>query len=125
MKLKMTTKLAYFLLVVSIFFEQVGTGLLGATDAFKNLVPTLCMIGAYIISYWFFAQVLKYINLSICYATWTALGTVSAALIGFFAFDQVISVTGWIAIIIMGIGIFILNLFGDVKENAESEGEQK
>ena len=35
------------------------------------------------------------------------------------------SVTGWIAIVIMGIGIFILNLFGDVKEDAESEGEQK
>ena len=122
--------MAYFLLAVSIVFEQMGTGFLEAADQFTKLLPSICLVGCYIVSYWFFAQVLQHINLSICYATWTALGTVSAALIGFFAFGQVISLTGWIAIVIMGIGIFILNLFGDVKEEPaketeESAGEEK
>ena len=51
------------------------------------------------------------------YSTWTAAGTVSAALIGLFAFGQHISPLGWLGIIIMCVGIFILNLFGTPKED--------
>lgn len=121
--MKLTVKTAYILLVVSIVFEQIGTGFLEACDAFAKLVPTLCLIGAYIVSYWFFAKVLKLINLSISYATWTAAGTISAALIGLIVFGQVLSPAGWVAIVIMSVGIFILNLYGTPK--TEGEGEEK
>lgn len=125
--MKLTTKTAYLVLTASIIFEQIGTGFLEACEAFTKLTPTLCLIGAYVISYWLFAQALQHINLSVSYATWTALGTISAALIGLIAFQQYISVTGWIAIVIMGVGIFILNLFGTPKEDAaaEEEAEEK
>ena len=71
-------------MIFSIVFEQIGTGFLEACQAFTKLTPTLCLIGAYIVSYWLFARALGCINLSIFYATWTAAGTVSAALIGIF-----------------------------------------
>lgn len=123
MKLNLTTKTAYIVLVISIIFEQIGTALLEASHRFTLLQPTLLLIVAYIISYWLFAQLLQKINLSISYATWTAGGTISAALIGFFAYHQVISVPGWIGIFIMCVGIFILNLYGD--PHGESGGNQK
>ena len=117
MILKLNKKQAYGILVVSIIFEQIGTGFLEACDAFTKLAPTIGLIIAYILSYWFFAQLLQHINLSVSYSTWTAAGTVSAALIGLFAFGQHISPLGWLGIIIMCVGIFILNLFGTPKED--------
>lgn len=134
MILKLNKKQAYVILVISIIFEQIGTGFLEASAAFTKLVPVLCLIAAYVVSYWFFAQLLQHINLSVSYATWTAAGTVSAALIGLIAFNQHISPLGWLGIVIMCVGIFILNLYGTPKEEqdqdrvvplAESEGEKQ
>ena len=101
MILKLNKKQAYVILVISIIFEQIGTGFLEACDAFTKLAPTIGLIIAYILSYWFFAQLLQHINLSVSYSTWTAAGTVSAALIGLFAFGQHISLVGWLGIVIM------------------------
>lgn len=117
----MSLKTAYILLAVSIVFEQIGTGLLEATEAFTLIEPTILLIIAYIISYILFSRLLEKINLSIAYATWTALGTISAALIGLVVYKQVISTTGWIAIFIMCAGIVILNLFGTPKEDSDND----
>ena len=117
MILKLNKKQAYVILVISIIFEQIGTGFLEACDAFTKLAPTIGLIISYVISYWFFAQLLQHINLSVSYSTWTAAGTVSAALIGLFAFGQHISPLGWLGIVIMCIGIFVLNLNGTPKED--------
>lgn len=116
----MSTKTAYILLAISIIFEQIGTGLLQATEAFTLIKPTILLIIAYFISYILFSKLLEKINLSIAYATWTALGTISAALIGLVVYKQVISTTGWIAIFIMCAGIVILNLFGTPKDDGDS-----
>ena len=121
MILKLNKKQAYGILVISIIFEQIGTGFLEACDAFTKLVPTICLILAYVASYWFFAQLLQHINLSVSYATWTAAGTASAALIGLFAFGQHISPLGWLGIVIMCVGIFILNLYGTPKEDRDKD----
>ena len=80
----------------------------------------MCLIAAYIVSYWLFAKALA----KIFYATWTAAGTVSAALIGIFLFGQQISAIGWLAIAGMIVGIFVLNLFGTPKEPMEKEREE-
>lgn len=126
--MKTTVKAAYIMMIFSIIFEQVGTGFLEACEAFTKLTPTICLILAYIVSYWLFAKSLEKINLSVFYATWTAAGTVSAALIGMLIFHQYISLVGWLAIAGMIIGIFILNLYGTPKETGaaeESAGEEK
>lgn len=121
MILNLNKKQAYGILVVSIVFEQIGTGFLEACDAFTKLTPTICLVVAYIISYWFFAQLLQHINLSVSYATWTAGGTVSAALIGLFVFNQHISPMGWLGIAILCVGIFVLNLYGTPKEDRDKD----
>ena len=117
MILKLNKKQAYGILALSIIFEQIGTSCLEACEAYTKVGPTIGVILAYVASYWLFAQLLQHINLSVSYATWTAAGTVSAALIGMFVFGQYISPLGWLGIIIMSIGIFILNLYGTPKED--------
>ena len=112
------------MMIFSIVFEQIGTGFLEACQGFTKVGPTVCLIAAYIVSYWLFAKALAKIQLSIFYATWTAAGTVSAALIGIFLFGQQISAIGWLAIAGMIVGIFVLNLFGTPKEPMEKEREE-
>ena len=121
---KITAKIAYIMMIFSIVFEQIGTGFLEACQGFTKVGPTVCLIAAYIVSYWLFAKALAKIQLSIFYATWTAAGTVSAALIGIFLFGQQISAIGWLAIAGMIVGIFVLNLFGTPKEPMEKEREE-
>ena len=120
--MKLNKRTAYIALTFSIIFEQVGTGLLGAADGFTQLKPTILLILAYIVSYYLFSKALELINLSVSYATWTAAGTVCAAVVGYLAYHDVISVIGWVASIIMGTGIVILNVFGSVPEDTETEG---
>ena len=67
-------------------------------------------------AFWTFSKTLKFVNLSIAYATWTAVGTIGATLIGIFVFHQIISPVGWAAIVVMVFGVFLLNLFGTPKE---------
>ncbi len=122
--MKITAKIAYIMMIFSIVFEQIGTGFLEACQGFTKVGPTVCLIAAYIVSYWLFAKALAKIRLSIFYATWTAAGTVSAALIGIFLFGQQISAIGWLAIAGMIVGIFVLNLFGTPKEPMEKEREE-
>ena len=119
--MKITAKIAYIMMIFSIVFEQIGTGFLEACQGFTKVGPTVCLIAAYIVSYWLFAKALAKIQLSIFYATWTAAGTVSAALIGLVAFGQHISPLGWLGIFIMCVGIFILNLYGTPKEDRDKD----
>ena len=121
--MKLTKKNAYGVLFISIAFELLGTGCLEACEGFSRALPTVIMIFAYTASFWTYSKVLRFVNLSIAYATWTAVGTICSALMGVFLFSQPLSAAGWAAIAGMVIGVFLLNLFGTPKAE-EAAGEE-
>lgn len=121
--MKLTKKSAYAALALSIALEQLGTGCLEASETFTRLVPTIVVILAYVASYFCLSKVLQLIDLSISYATWTAVGTIGSALMGIFLFHQTISPVGWGAIAVMIVGVFLLNLYGSPKETAAEKEE--
>lgn len=116
--MKLTKKSAYGLLAVSIACEQLGTGCLEACAGFTKPGFTVALILSYIVCYWCFAKALKHINLSVSYATWTAVGTIGAALMGIVFFHQHLTAVGWGAVIVMVAGVFLLNLYGTPKDGA-------
>ncbi len=119
----LTKKSAYGLLAVSIACELVGTGCLEACAGFTKPGFTAIVIVAYGICYWCFSKALKHINLSISYATWTAVGTIGASLMGIVFFHQHLSPAGWCAVIAMVTGVFLLNVYGTPKDRAsETKG---
>ena len=124
--MRLTKKMAYVALILSVVIGQIGTGCLEACQAFTRLTPTLALIVAYAVSYWCLSKALMLIDLSIAFATWLAVGTIGSALMGAFLFHQTISPVGWGAIIVMIFGIFLLNLYGTPKESegTETAGEQ-
>lgn len=103
----------YFLLTLSIVLELFATSMLKYSDGFTKVWPTIgCLLG-YAIAFYTLTHVLKYIPLSITYATWSGVGLVATALISVFIFQEGYNIYTIFGIVLTVIGIVILNLFGN------------
>ena len=121
---ELSTKSAYFILALSIVSEQAGTACLEASDGYRIASFSILTAILYTFTYFTFGKILSRIDLAVAYATWSAVGSVGAALMGVFLFSQPLSVVGWISIAGMVIGVVLLNLFGTPpdEEDAASGG---
>lgn len=102
----------YIFLAVAIVFELVGTTFLKYSTGFTKLMPSIISIAAYIICFFFFSKSLSNINLSVAYATWSALGLIVTTLISVFIFREGITPAGIAAVSMIVIGVVVLNLYG-------------
>lgn len=112
---------AYVILAFSIICEIIGSACLEACDGFANKKLTVLLIICYFIAFSLFSKILHIIDLAVGYATWTAAGAIACAILGVVAFDQHLSVVGWISIFVMAFGVFLLNLFGTPKEEGKED----
>ncbi len=104
--------MGYIYLALAITGELIGTTFLKYSEGFTKLWPSTISIVTYSLCFFFFSKSLMTINLSISYATWSAVGLIAATLISVFIFKEGISVVGIIAIIMITVGVVILNLYG-------------
>lgn len=68
--------LPYFLLALSIGLELFATTMLKASDGFTRPLKTIACVFGYVGSFYTLTHVLKYIPLSVTYATWSGVGLV-------------------------------------------------
>ena len=108
----MSRKTAYILLGFSIAAELVGSTYITYSQGYTVPIPSMISIIAYASSFFVFSKVLTKINLSIAYATWSAVGTAVAALISVALFRQPLSPAGVVGIIMIIVGVILLNLRG-------------
>ena len=104
--------IAYVLLAVSITFEVIGTSMLPATKGFTVRKPTIIVIIAYVICFAAFGRCLMDINLGIAWATWGAVGTIVTPFAGYFFYQQRLTKTGVVGLILIVVSTITLNLFG-------------
>ncbi|MEG1822079.1 MAG: multidrug efflux SMR transporter [Clostridiales bacterium] len=104
--------MAYVYLFLAIFGELLGTSFLKSSQGFTVLLPSLGVVCAYSLSFYFFSKSLLTINLSIAYATWCGVGIIAATLISAIIFKEGITGLGIIGIGLVVAGVIILNLFG-------------
>jgi len=83
--------LSYFLLALSIGLELFATTMLKASDGFTRPLQTIACVCGYVGSFYTLTHVLKYIPLSVTYASWSGVG---------------------LGLIV--VGVVILNLWGSV-----------
>jgi len=100
----------YMYLIVSILFEIVGSACLKLSEGFTNLTPSLLLILFYGLSFTFIILALKTISLSVGYSIWAGLGTAGAAVVGIFLFDETLSSTNIIGLIIIISGVILMNV---------------
>ena len=114
-----STKTSYLILALSIVAEQVGTACLEASAGYTVMLYSVLAIVLYFVTYYLFGKILSRIDLAVAYATWSAVGSVGATLMGIWLFGQPMSLIGWLSILGMVVGVFLLNCFGTPKEEVE------
>lgn len=101
----------YGLLVVAILAETFATSSLNASQQFTKLVPTLCSIIGYVVSFYTFSHVVKVMPVGIGYVIWCALGIVLISVVGVVYFKQQLDLPAYIGLGLIIAGVVVINVF--------------
>lgn len=101
----------YAILLVAVVVETIGTSSLQASQQFTRFWPSLIACVSFLIAIYLLALTLKVIPVGILYATWSGLGIVSIACIGWIVFGQKLDMAAIIGMALIIAGIVIINLF--------------
>lgn len=104
---------AYFFLVAAILFETVGTTALQASHQFTRLWPSVLVVIAYALAFYFLAFSLRFMPVGIAYAIWSGLGIVFIAAIGLLVFGQRLDLPALLGIAMILGGILVIHLFSN------------
>jgi small multidrug resistance pump len=103
--------LHYIYLIVAVAAETIGTTALQASNQFTKAGPTVLVVLAYGVAFYFLGIALKYIPVGVAYALWSGLGIVLIALIGFAVFDQKLDAPALLGLGLIIAGIAVIQLF--------------
>lgn len=105
----------YLYLLIAIITEITGTVSLKSSVGFSKLFPCITAIISFIICFYFFSLAMKYLPLSISYATWAGLGLVLSTILSVVIFKETLNMIGLISMIFITLGIVLLNTVGTTK----------
>jgi small multidrug resistance pump len=105
--------LHYVYLVIAVAAETIGTSALQASNQFTRFWPTVLVVIAYGIAFFFLGIVLKHIPVGIAYALWSGLGIVLIAIIGFAVFGQVLDFAAVLGLGMIIAGIVVIQVFSN------------
>ncbi|SHG11146.1 DMT family transporter [Chryseobacterium vrystaatense] len=101
----------YLFLALAIIFEVIGSSFMKASDGFSKFFPSVIVIAAYVVCFYFLSLALKTIPLGIAYAIWAGLGIVLTAAVSVFIFKQKLDLAAFVGIAFIIIGVVIMNFF--------------
>ena len=101
---------AYIYLLIAIVAEVVGTSALKASEGFTRLGPTAVVVVGYGLAFWLLSLTLRTIPVGIAYATWSGLGIVLIAAVGWIAFGQKLDLWAMLGMVLIVAGVLIMNL---------------
>ncbi len=103
--------LHYVYLIIAVAAETIGTSALQASSQFTRFWPTVLVVIAYGVAFYFLGIALKYIPVGIAYALWSGMGIVFIALIGFALFGQGLDLAAVIGLGMIIGGIVVIQVF--------------
>lgn len=115
----------WFYLCLAIIFEVGGTTSMKLSEGFTRLFPSVLMLVFYLGSFTFLTLSLKNLDVSVAYAIWSGVGIVIITLIGFFVFQEGISIVKAVSIILILIGVVALNMESNHSGSIEATSEIK
>ena len=101
--------MSWLYLSAAIVFEVIGTTLMKFTNGFTRPLASGGVILFYLISTIFMNIAVKYIDLSLVYAIWAGIGTASITLIGFWFFNEPITLVKAGSIVLITLGVIGLS----------------
>jgi len=103
----------YAYLVIAILAETIGTSALNASAQFSRFWPSVLVVAAYGVSFYFLAQTLKFMPVGIVYAMWAGLGIVLISTAGWLIFGQKLDLAAGLGIGLIVAGVIVIHLFSD------------
>lgn len=103
--------MGYVELALAIIGEVIGTNFMKASDGFTKLLPSTITVIAYLACFFFLAQSLKTVNLSIAYATWGGVGIILTSIIAVLVWHETISWPEILGIVLIILGVVLCNFF--------------
>jgi len=101
----------YLYLAIAVAAEVIGTTALQASQQFTRAGPSILVVLAYAVAFYFLGIALKFFPVGILYAIWSGLGIVLIALIGFAVFGQRLDPAAIIGLGLIIAGICVIQLF--------------
>ncbi|WP_025091440.1 DMT family transporter [Brucella intermedia] len=107
----------YAILAIAIVSEVIGTLSLKASEGFTRLGPSMIVIVAYGLAFYFLSLTLKSIPVGIAYAVWSGIGVTLVALIGWLLFGQKLDLSAVLGMGLIIAGVIVLNLFSSTAQH--------
>ena len=101
----------YLFLALAIAAEVIATSSLKATEEFTKIIPTIIMIVAYLVSFYFMTLVLKFIPLGITYAIWSGVGIVLVAIVGAWRYKEIPDLPSILGMGLIILGVIVIHVF--------------
>lgn len=102
----------YLYLALAITAEVLGSTALKLSQGFTRPLPSVVMALGFGAAFFFLAQSLRSIPLSVAYAIWAGVGTAATVLVGVLLFKESFDMTKLVGIVAILIGVVLLNLKG-------------
>ena len=97
-------------LLAAIVAEVIATSALKASEGFTRLGPTAMVVVGYGVAFWLLSLTLRTIPVGLAYATWSGLGIVLIAIVGWLAFGQKLDAWAVLGMSLIVAGVLIMNL---------------
>lgn len=105
----MTPFATYAILAFAIAAEVAGTSLLGLSQQFTRLWPTLGLALCYGFSFYCLSVVVRHLPIGIVYAVWSGMGIVLIAGVGYVLFRQTLDTWAVVGLGLILSGVVVIN----------------
>jgi small multidrug resistance pump len=99
----------YMALALAITAEVIATSALKATDSFTRPLPSVLVVVAYAVAFYFLSVAVKVIPVGVAYGIWSGLGIVLVSVIAFFLHKQSLSFYQILGLMFIVLGVALVN----------------
>jgi len=104
-------RLNWLFLIMAIISESIATNSLKASNGFTNLVPSIIALIGYGSALLFLSFAIRTISVGVAYATWSGIGIMLIALVGWLWHKQTLDAPAIIGMGLIIAGVVIMNVF--------------
>jgi len=101
----------WLFLAIAIISESVATNSLKVSNGFTNVVPSVIALAGYGSALFFLSLAIRTISVGVAYATWSGVGIILIALVGWLWHKQALDAPALIGMGFIITGVVIMNAF--------------
>ena len=101
--------MGWILLIVAIVLEVAGTTNMKLSEGFSKLAPSVGVIFFYALSIIALTFAVNRMDVSVAYAIWSGLGTALVSIIGLWFFQESITLTKLVGLVLIIVGVVMLH----------------